>query len=83
MRIAVNALAVHKAAGIGRYAGNVAWSLIAHGNGAEVLVLAREGSDFERSKLLANVTLVACQPLPHATDDNHAAEAAPARRSMR
>ncbi len=63
MKIAVNALAAYPgAAGIGRYAANVAWSLIGHGNGAEVLLLSREGSDFEGARLPEHVTLLACSP---------------------
>ena len=64
MKVAVNALAAYKgAAGIGRYAANVAWSLIEHaGEAAEVLVLARPDSEFKGHELPPHARTLECQP---------------------
>ena len=49
MKVAVSAVAAREgAAGIGRYAANVAHSLMSHGDGIELLVLAVPGSEVER-----------------------------------
>jgi glycosyltransferase involved in cell wall biosynthesis len=63
MKVAVNALPAYAgAAGIGRYAANVAHSLIAYGDEAEVVLLARQGSEFEAMSLPRRVTLAFCRP---------------------
>ncbi len=63
MRIAINALPVYQgAAGIGRYAANVAHSLIAHSKGAEIMLFTRQGSEFEGAPLPRHVKLAPCRP---------------------
>lgn len=63
MRATVNATATHRgAAGIGRYAANVAHSLVKHARDVDVVLLARDGSEFEQQALPDSVTLIRCRP---------------------
>ena len=64
VKVAINSIAAHRgAAEIGRFAANLAWSLVAYGDGADVLILAREGSEFERSTLAGHERFLRCLPM--------------------
>ena len=63
MRVAVNAVAAYRgAAGIGRYAANVARSLANSWEDGGLFVLAREGSKLGRDVSDRGVTVLPCRP---------------------
>jgi glycosyltransferase involved in cell wall biosynthesis len=63
MKVAVNALPAYPgAAGIGRYAANVAHSLIRYGEGTETVILTHQGSEFAGMTLPGRVRTALCRP---------------------